>query len=212
MEDLVCFNDLAEQFGIYEGRSEVVLEDGTVLDKGAAVMHENIWGKEGGKKLLGWLDAHVSPGGVFSYDGHADCWLMTAAMYHLRQSRIYTYIGAFDRMLEIRPYAAGKEPVEGQLCTFSVEEKGNSVLLTVHINPDRTPFDMPFDEIGAPALPEGKDIFVRLDGRHLLFVFPMSLTYGAACRSLNVDFSGECLCAVSNDPSLEVGDPVPCPF
>ena len=137
---------------------------------------------------------------------------MLAVMDQLRDCRIQTYIGVFDKTLSISSYQTGAEAVDGQPCTFTVEEKGDSILLTVHLDPDKGPFDMPFDKIVAPELPAGKDIYVRLDGRHLLFAFPVSLTYGKTCRSIIMDYSGECFCSVSNTPDLAVGDLVDSPF
>lgn len=103
----------------------------------------------------------------------------------------------------IRP---GGTPQESQPCTFAVKESGDNVLLTVTLKPDGTPFDLPFGEITAPEIPAGKNIFVRLEGRHLLFTFPVALTYGAHCKTIVMDYAGECFCAVSNTPEVHVGD------
>ena len=137
---------------------------------------------------------------------------MLAVMHLLRDCRIQTYIGVFDRTLPITAYGTGTAPAEGQPCSFSVEEQGDDVLLTVHLDPDKGPFDMPFSQITAPEILAGKNIFVRLDGRHLLFTFPLALTYGADCRSIIMDYSGECFCSVSNTPELAVGEIVESPF
>jgi hypothetical protein len=176
------------------------------------VTHPNVWRKEGGTKLLSYLREKYQPGDVFEYDGHGDCWMMLAIMYTLRDCQLCTYIGAFDKDLPITAYKRGTAPVPGQPCSFTVEEQGDNILLTVHLDPDKGPFDMPFAEIVAPELPAGKNIYVRLDGRHLLFTFPLSLTYGADCRSIIMDYDGECFCSVSNTPDLEVGDLVENPF
>ena len=86
------------------------------------------------------------------------------------------------------------------------------MLLTVHLDPEKGPFDMPFDRIAAPEIPDGKNLYVRLDGRHLLFTFPVALTYGEKCRSIIMDYSGDCICAVSHRPDLAVGSRTENPF
>jgi hypothetical protein len=176
------------------------------------MVHANVWRTEGGTKLLAYLKERYQPGDVFQYDGHGDCWMMLAVMDALRECKISTYIGAFGKDLPIVAYSTGDAPAPGQPCSFTVEEQGDNVLLTVHLDPDKGPFDMPFGEIVAPAIPAGKNIYVRLDGRHLLFTFPLSLTYGKDCRSIITDYAGECFCSVSNTPDLKVGDLVESPF
>ncbi len=181
--------------------------------QGGSHTHPNVWGKAGGEKALAYLKEHYPPGSTFEYDGHGDCWMMLAIMDQLRDRKLCTYLGGpFDKVLDIDPYRTGPEAAPGQPCTFSLVEQGDDVCLTVHLAPDGSPFDMPFSEIIAPQIPAGKNIYVRLDGRHLLFAFPISLTYGATCRSLIMDYAGECVCSVSNRDDLEVGDSVQSPF
>ena len=214
MPERIYFSDLAERFGISGG---VPFVPGCPAgpdspEDGDAVVHPNVWRREGGEKLLTWLRENYRAGDVFEFDGHGDCWLMLAAMDLLRGCQLRTYIGVFDRTLPIEAYRTGPAPAEGQPCFFSLEEQGDDVLLTVHLDPDKGPFDMPFSEITAPEIPDGRNIYVRLDGRHLLFTFPLSLTYGTRCRSMIMDYSDECFCSVSNVPELSVGDLVASPF
>ena len=176
------------------------------------MVHKNVWNKEAALKALDWLEAQYAPGEVFAYDGHGDCWLMLAVMYRLRDRDIQAYIGAFGNSLPIRACKTEGEPPEKQSCTFEVAEQGDDVLVTVHLSPDAGPFDCPMDEIVAPALPAGKNIYLRLDGRHLLNLFPLALTYGDTCRTLCVDYADECVCSVSHVPEVETGDHVTCPF
>lgn len=211
MQERVYFFELAKELGIagMELPPKALPKPGGA----AAMVHPNVWRKDGGEKLMKWLEERYHPGDVFEYDGHADCWLMLAVMHQLRACDIQTYIGAgFDRTLPITAYRIGGAPQETQPCTFTVKESGDNVLVTVHLKPDGTPFDLPFSEIVAPELPAGKNIFVRLDGRHLLFTFPMALTYGTHCKTLVMDYADECFCAVSNTPEVQVGDLVKNPF
>ncbi len=230
MSERLYFFDLADVLGIEGGGMPAPAAvgpggpDGTpkmgapegpggMPPKSVAITHPNVWRKEGGKKLLDYLHERYKPGDTLDYDGHADCWLMLAVMDQMRDCNICTYIGAgFNKTLPIVPYQIGNVPAEGQPSTFSVREQGEDVLLTVHLDPNKGPFDMYFGDIVAPPIPEGKNLYIRLDGRHLLFTFPISLTYGSVCRSIIMDYDNECFCSVSNVPELEVGDLVKNPF
>lgn len=211
MQERVFFFELAKELGI--AGAELSPPKPAGMPGPETMVHPNVWHRDGGDKLLKWLEERYRPGDVFEYDGHADCWLMLAVMHQLRECDIRTYIGAgFDRTLPITAYRLGGAPQEKQPCMFSVREAGNNVQLTVHLKADGTPFDLPFCDIVAPELPAGKNIFVRLDGRHLLFAFPVALTYGACCNTIVMDYAGECICAVSNTPEIQVGDLVENPF
>ena len=211
MQERVYFFELAKDMGI-QGM-ELPPKELPKPAGEAAMVHPNVWRKDGGEKLLQWLEERYHPGDIFEYDGHGDCWLMLAVMHQLRGCDIRTYIGAgFDRTLPITAYQIGGVPQESQPCTFTVEDSGDDVLLTVRLKPDGTPFDLPFGEIIAPEIPAGKNIFVRLEGRHLLFTFPVALTYGERCNTIVMDYAGECFCAVSNSEEIHVGDLVENPF
>lgn len=212
MENRLYFSELARTLGIAGG--EMPAMDGPLPEPkpGEHMTHPNVWRKEGGEKLMAYLKEHFAPGDRLEYDGHGDCWMMLAMMYQMRQCRLATYIGVFDKSLQIEAYQVGGDEKENQPCTFTLEEQGDDVLLTVHLKPEGGPFDMPFREIVAPEIPKGKNIFVRLDGRHLLFTFPLSLTYGDSCRSLVMDYAGECFVSLSNTPELQMGDLVENPF
>lgn len=206
------FSELAKELNI-EGVSYpppgVVPEE----PQGSQLIHPNVWGKEGGERVLAYLNAHYPPGSYFEYDGHGDCWMMLAIMDQLRDRELATYIGGpFGRTLKLEAYCTDITPIANQPCTFTVEEQGENVLLTVHLTPDGTPFDLPFRDIVAPEIPAGKNIYVRLDGRHLLFAFPVALTYGESCKSIIMDYAGECVCAVSHRPDISVGDKTESPF
>lgn len=212
MENRLYFSELARTLGIAGG--EMPAMDGHLPEPkpGEHMNHPNVWRKEGGEKLMAYLKEHFAPGDRLEYDGHGDCWMMLAMMYQMRQCRLFTYIGVFDKSLQIEAYQVGGDEKENQPCTFTLEEQGDDVLLTVHLKPEGGPFDMPFREIVAPEIPKGKNIFVRLDGRHLLFTFPLSLNYGDSCRSLVMDYAGECFVSLSNTPELQMGDLVENPF
>lgn len=213
MSELVYFSDLAGKLGVESGMPPAPAGGPDGPGPGGTITHPNTWRKEGGEKLLQYLKERYHPGDTFVYDGHADCWLMLAVMDQLKECTLGTYIGAgFNKTLPIVSYKTGAAPADGQPCTFTIEGKGDDLLLTVHLVPDKSPFDMYFGDIVAPELPAGKNIFVRLDGRHLLFTFPISLTYGAGCRSIVMDYNNECFVSVSNTPELAVGDLVENPF
>ncbi len=214
MAKRLYFSDLARELGIAGGEMPPMGGPPPAPAPGNHPMtHSNVWRKEGGEKLLSYLKAHYHAGDELEYDGHADCWLMLAMMDQMRDCKLSTYIGAgFDRSLPIEAYRLGSEPAPNQPCTFTVVEQGENIQLTVHLPPTGTPFDLPFREIVAPQLPAGKNIFVRLEGRHLLFTFPISLTYGKTCRSIVMDYDQECFVSVSNTPELQVGDCIPNPF
>ncbi len=214
MNERLYFHQLSQELGI--SGEQLPPMSGPPAPPAAGnrpMTHPNVWRKEGGEKLLAYLKAHYAPGDSLEYDGHADCWLMLAMMDQMRDCKISTYIGAgFDRVLPITAYKTGNHPTPGQPCTFTLEERGNDVCLTVHLDPNGGPFNMPLDQITAPEIPAGKNIFVRLDGRHLLFTFPIALTYGTTCRSIVMDYDGECFVSVSNTPDLAVGDLIENPF
>lgn len=213
MEKRLYFSDLARELNIAGG--EMPSMDGPPPEPkpGEHMTHPNVWRKEGGEKLIAYLKSRYAPGDALEYDGHGDCWLMLAMMYEMRDCKLSTYIGAgFDRSLPIEAYQVGGDPKGNQPCTFTVVEQGDDVQITVHLKPEGGPFDLPFREIVAPKLPKGKNIFVRLDGRHLLFTFPMSLSYGKDCRSMVMDYNGECFVSVSNTPELQRGDLIEDPF
>lgn len=211
MPKRIYFFELTAEFGIESGLPPRK-PDGPNAGADQPVTHPNVWSKENGRKLIALLQDRIAPGETLDYDGHADCWLMLALMDQMRNRNISAYIGAFHKSLPIVAYRIGKQPTDGQPCRFTVEAQGDNVLLTVHLEPDKGPFDMEFGDIVAPEIPKGKNIFVRLEGRHLLFAFPVSLTYGEHCRSICMDYSGQCICAVSNTTALEPGDTVENPF
>ncbi len=203
MKERLIFRDFAEKMGTAMDISEP--------KPGAPMVHNNVWSAEKGKEAIEYLRKYADDG-YFEFDGHGDCWLMMAAMYALKDCDINAYIMVFDGCLKIRPYALGDEPAQGQPCTFSVEEKGDDVLLTVHLEEGKGPFDMPFEKVVAPVLPDGKKIYVRLDGRHLLNCFPLTMTYGEKAAAMYMDYAGQCVCCLSNVDGVDIGDRVSCPF
>lgn len=206
MSDRIYFHALAAELGIEGGGLPPMGEKPSGAPP-REITHPNVWRKEGGQKLLAYLKAHYAPGDALEFDGHADCWLMLAMMDQMRDCQISTYIGAgFDRTLPIVAYKTGGAPAENQPCTFTLEEFGDYVYLTVHLRPNSGPFDLYFGDIVAPEISPGKNIVVHLDGRHLLFTFPVALTYGKTCRSIIMDYDHECFVSVSNTPNLAVGD------
>lgn len=212
MPKRLYFHELAKKLGI-PGAEFPPNPDQSPPQSAGPMVHPNVWGQQGGEKLLAYLKANYGPGDTLEYDGHADCWLMLAMLDQMRECHLCTYIGAgFDRVLSITSYRTGKAPAQKQPCTFQTVEHGDDILLTVCLRPHGTPFDMPFEDIIAPEILAGKNIFVRLAGRHLLFAFPVSLTYGQTCRSIVMDYAGECVVSVSNTPELTVGQLVTSPF
>jgi hypothetical protein len=204
MKERLVFSELGAQLGVDVSKA---MEEGPVPGT-----HPNVWRKEGGVKALEYLRQYAKPGEYIEYDGHGDCWLMLAILYELRMCDLNTYIGPFDRALKLCAYRQGAAPRPEQQVTFRVEEQGENILLTCVLVPDKTPFDLPFEEIVAPKLREGKNIYVRLEGRHLLFAFPVSLTYGETAKAIYMDYAGECFCSVSNTSEVAVGDLVENPF
>lgn len=203
MKERLIFTEFAAKLGIGMDTSEP--------KPGAPMVHTNVWSKEKGQEAIEQLKQYASDG-KFEFDGHGDCWLMMAAMYELRDCDIGAYIMVFNDSLKIRPYAIGAEPAAGQPCTFSVEEKGDDVLLTVHLEDGKGPFDMPFEQVVAPEIAEGKNIYIRLDGRHLLNCFPLTMTYGEKAKAMYMEYADECVCCVSNTDAAQVGERVTCPF
>jgi hypothetical protein len=201
MEQRLVFSEIAEKLGVDMSKSAPV--------NGA---HPNAWLGEAGKQTRAYFAQFAKPGEYIEYDGHCDCWLMLAILYDLRMCDINAYIKPFDKTLKICSYRQGDTPNPEQPAFFDVETQGDSVLLTCKLVPEKGPFDMYFGDIVAPVIPEGKDIYIRLDGRHLLFTFPLALTYGDTARSVWVDYAGECVCAISHQPDPEPGDLGTCPF
>lgn len=224
MEEILKFSELAQKLGVDAGLPAMPGgapggpggapggPGGPGGAPGGSMIHSNTWGKEGGLKALEYLKQYAKEGESFVYDGHGDCWLMLAVLYQLRMCDLATYIGAFGKNLPLKAYAVGSTPKEGQPVYFDVKEEGDNILITANLDPDKTPFDMPFDQIVAPEIPEGKNIYVRLNGRHLLFVFPLSLTYGDKAKAIFMDYADDCYCSVSNTSEVSVGDKVDCPF
>lgn len=213
MCERIYFSNLAAEFGIAGGGMPPMGDKPPQKPAAMPMTHPNVWRKDGGAKLLAYLKARYQSGDVLEYDGHGDCWLMLAMMDQMRECKLRTYIGGpFDKVLPIIAYRTGSQENPNQPCSFTLDEQGENVCLTVHLKPEGGPFDMAFGDIVAPEIPEGKNIYVRLDGRHLLFTFPLALTYGETCRSLVMDYDGECFVSVSHTPELEVGDLVENPF
>jgi hypothetical protein len=202
MTERLIFSELAQKLGVDMKKSAPVNGQ-----------HPNAWLGEAGKQAREFFAQFANPGEYIEYDGHCDGWLMLAILYDLRMCDINAYMAApFEKNLKVCSYRLGDTPDPEQPVFFDVKNQGDSVLLTCKLVPEKGPFDMYFGDIVAPVLPEGKDIYVRLEGRHLLYIFPLALTYGDSARSIWMDYGGECVCGISHRPDAAPGDLGSCPF
>lgn len=132
MPKRLYFHELAKKLGIPGAEFPPNPGQSPPPQSAGPMVHPNVWGQQGGEKLLAYLKANYGPGDTLEYDGHADCWLMLAMLDQMRECHLCTYIGAgFDRVLSITSYRTGKAPAQKQPCTFQTVEHGDDILLTV---------------------------------------------------------------------------------
>jgi hypothetical protein len=172
-----------------------------------------MWPAERALKLFDYFAKEAETGEPLEFEGHPACWAMMALVEYLKNNKLYMYMPPFGKSLTLEPFKIGDTPVEGQLCTYEVEEKGENVHLTATLNnggnPD--PFAIPFGENVAPAIAAGKNIYIDLVGAHYIAVFPMPWTY-PDCKAMFMRMSDATYCVVSNTPEYKVGQTVENPF
>ena len=138
---------------------------------------------------------------------------MMALMDELKDNDVYLCMPPANQDLKLEAYTIGDKPVDGQMATFTVEEKGNDVHLLATLNnggnPD--PFAMPMHENVAPAIAAGKNIYAELYGAHYIAVFNLPLTY-PDCNAMFMKLGDATYCVKSNTPEYKVGQIVDCPF
>ena len=172
-----------------------------------------MWPVERALKLFDYFAEQKASGEDVEFEGHPACWAMMALVDYLKDNKIYMYMPPFGKSLVLEAFTIGDEPVEGQLSTFTVEEKGEDVHLTATLNnggnPD--PFGIPFSSNVAPAIAAGKNIYIDLVGAHYIAVFSLPWTY-PDCKAMFMRMPDATYCVKSNTPEYQVGQTVENPF
>ena len=198
MSERINFTELAK--GLGGDIEEMALPNGSTV-------RTPVWTKALSLKMLDWFRNYALSHDSAEFDGHADPWTMMAILDVLRDKRVTNFIGPFGKGLDMAPYAVGAEAKPGQPVTFRLETNGSTAHLTAVLAEDPNPFAMPLADIAAPAIPEGSDVFVSLEGRHYLFNFPLPLTYGEKCRAMYMQDGDGYTCCISHTPDVKPGDP-----
>ena len=197
MAERINFTELAEKLG--GETTEVALPNGKI-------MKAPVWTRELGLKALDYFREYAKTHDHAEFDGHADPWIMMGIMNELRDIRVTNYLGPLGDKLDMVPYAVGAEPKEGQPVDFRLEMDGTTAHLTVILGDNANPFAMPIKDIAAPAIPDGSDIIVSLEGKHFIFNFPLPVTYGAKCRTMYMQDGDGFSCCITNTPDVKLGD------
>lgn len=177
------------------------------LPNGAEI-EEAVWTPALCEKLLEHFRAKAADTDPIEYDGHPAPWVMMAIVHMLRNREQRAYIGAFGKSLILRPYDLGGQEKPDQPAVFRFRELGEALELEVILSKDPAPFRMPMEELAAPVLPAGRDIFVKLRGAHYIFNFPLPLCYGESCRAMYLWDGDAYVCCLSNTAAVQVGDRV----
>jgi hypothetical protein len=172
-----------------------------------------MWPAERALTLFDYFAKEAETGEPLEFEGHPACWAMMALVEYLKNNKLYMYMPPFGKSLTLEAFKTGGDPVDGQLCTYEVEEKGDNVHLTATLtnggNPD--PFGIPFGDNVAPAIAAGKNIYVDLVGAHYIAVFPLPWTY-PDCKAMFMRMPDATYCVVSHTPEYKVGQTVENPF
>lgn len=172
-----------------------------------------MWPADRALKLLDYFSKEAETGEPLEFVGHPACWAMMALVDELKKCDLYMFMPPFGKSIKLEAFTIGDKPVEGQLSTFDVEEKGNDVHLTATLtnggNPD--PFAIPFHENVAPAIAAGKNIYVELVGAHYIAVFSLPWTY-PDCNAMFMKMADATYCVMSHTPEYKVGQIVEFPF
>lgn len=183
------------------------------MSKQSALRMAKMWPKERALKLFDYFKEAADARKPIEFDGHPACWAMMALCNYLKDCELSLYLAPFQKSLNLAPFSVGESPVQGQMCTFEVTEKGNDVKLTVILgddgNPD--PFKIPLGSVVAPLIASGKNIYVELVGAHYLFTFGLPRTY-PDCKAMYMKMTDGCYCVMSNEDGINVGDTVDYPF
>jgi hypothetical protein len=173
-------------------------------------MFPNSWSKENAGKLLDSLDQYAVPGQRVEYFSHPDYWLMLAVNYKLKMCEIGVTLPMTGDFVKTGKFTIGTVPRDDQPVGFEMVTRGDDILLTVAELRNR--FDYPVEDIVAPAVPEGKRLYVRMAGQRILHFMPVAITYGDNVEALFMDYADECRCCISHSEKYEVGDNVENPF
>lgn len=183
------------------------------MSKRSAERMAQMWPKERALKLFDYFKDAAENGSALEFEGHPACWAMMALCAYLKKCDLHMYMPPFQKSLILAPFTIGDKPVNGQMCTFEVEQKGEAVKLSVILgdggNPD--PFKIPFGDTVSPAIAPGKNIYVELVGPHYLVTFSLPWTY-PDCKNMYMNMPDGCYCVYSSDGSANVGDIVDFPF
>lgn len=172
-----------------------------------------MWPVERALKLTDYFAEAKRTKEPLEFEGHPACWAMMMLVDYLKDNELYMYMPPFQKSLKLEAFSIGDKPVEGQLSTFTLEEKGNDVHLTATLNnggnPD--PFAIPYHENVAPAIAAGKNIYVELVGAHYIAVFSLPWTY-PDCNAMFMKMADGTYCVMSHTPEYKVGQIVEFPF
>ena len=173
-------------------------------------MFPNQWDKATADRFLKDLKPIIDANNAVEFVGHPDYWLIMAARYMMKDKDFIIGLPRDNKHLHSGRYTIGDTPAPGQPVGFSVRCDGDDVMLTItELVKD---FDYPSERIIAPAIPAGKNIYIRMDGQRLFHYIPVVVTYGDDARAMFMDYAGDCRCCVSHLPGLEIGDTVESPY
>lgn len=170
---------------------------------------QEMWPDSRALELLHYFDDKVAPGQEIEFEGHPICWAMIALLHKLTANPCFLYMPPFGKSLPLQPLKRTAQPKDNPLMKFAITEQGDDVRIVVTLLQDGNPnpFQMPFDEIEIQDIPPGKNLWLELDGRHYLFLFPIAKTFGQNCSTIYYKEGGKkWYCVVSNTPDAQVGD------
>ena len=173
-------------------------------------MFPNQWDKATASRFLDDLKPVIEANDAIEFVGHPDYWLLMAVRYMMKGKDFIIGLPRDGKHIHSHKYTIGDVPADGQPVGFDVRIDGDDILLTItELVKD---FDYPSEKIIAPALPAGKNIYVRMDGQRLFHFIPVVATYGDDACAMYLDYADDCRCCVSHVPGLEIGDSVESPY
>lgn len=168
-------------------------------------MEDVSWSRETELLALNKLRSMAEDGAKIQLIGHLEKYAMCAACYMLSETGISTFIPRMEMDVPLKPFSIGE--VNTDISNFDITHRGNDDIYINFTFKDMLPGEM--YQIIAPALPAGKNIYIKAVGHPQLQSVCLALTYANDCKSIWVSPSEETdtfFCAISNTDEFSFGD------